>query len=401
MKSLWRTAARIFCVGWILVFVDGCVTKYVYVHDGQMMGRDGAPANVIRVENWTKSADGDVWRANWVFNLHQSVADTRLDGIELKAGGNNFVYWLGDNGPAVAIDAGGNIDTKIIRQAGTLAVVGRVEGQSLRGTAEFDADAKYEEAMTTMLGVKPTFAELVELTVEDVQLDYFTKFHAAAPKYTLADIMTLRRSGVTSDYVDGYQKAGYEFSSADILRLHNSGIPSEYPAQLKAAMNLDAAHIIGLHNSGIPADFAVQMIHSGLAKNSDEIIKLHNSGISAEYAGELKQAMNVDVAQIIELHNSGISPKYVLEINALGVANNVKDIIKLHNSGVSEKYCSALKKAGYDLSIDEFIRASNNGIPADYMASVAVPEKRNLSVDEIIRLHNQGVDAATIRKLRE
>ncbi len=262
----------------------------------------------------------------------------------------------------------------IAREPGTLAFDRADSDGPPRGAVRFTPNEAYVAAMGELFARTFSTAQVLDLAIMDLPLDYAREIHAAVDQATVEDVMALRRGGVDVDYARGLRKGGYALRAPEVLRLRRAGVDPDYCADLrKSGFMLSADEIITLRRAGIDSDFAAGVKAAGYGKEIDEIVTLRRAGIDADYLNDFKSA---------------------------GYGFTSDDMIKLRRSGIDADYAGDLRKGGYDLSADEMIQLRRSGVDAEYAVALALPPKENLTVEEIIQLRRRGIDAATIRKLR-
>jgi beta-lactamase regulating signal transducer with metallopeptidase domain len=324
---------------------------------------------------------------------------------------------------ASQLSAGGPVQFKLRRDAGTFTFDGVVRagvgagtfsfapdpafaaGLEKRGYARPTASQQYALAradvgyafldeLTKQGYARPTTAELVRAGEHGVHTDYLREMGTLGYRLgTLSPLIELRDHGVGPDYIRALAEQGYKGLGADeLLRARDHGVSPEYVAAMREAGygSLPMAQLVNARDHGVSADYVRAMAAAGYTKLPlDALVRARDHGVSGDYAAGMR-ALGFEVAleDLVRARDHGVSVEFVRELTALGYTGQPIDaLVRLRDHGVTTAFVKELKALGYDgLPVDDLVRLRDHGVNAERIRSANARAGTRLPVDLLLRL---------------
>ncbi len=322
---------------------------------------------------------------------------------------------------AAQLSAGGQVQFKLRRDAGTFSFEGVARGGVGAGTFSFTPDPAFADglvkrgfarptaadqyslaradvgfAFVDELGkqgyTKPAIAELVRAGQHGVHTEFLREMGALGYRLgTLAPLIELRDHGVTPAYVKALAEQGYKgLPAADLRRARDHGVSSEYVAAMRQAGygSLSMEQLINARDHGVSADYVRALAEAGHTKVPiDALVNARDHGVSGEYAREMRAlGYQAPLADLVRARDHGVSVEYVRELAAQGYRGQPIDaLIQLRDHGVSPAYVRELKSLGYEgLPIRDLVRLRDHGLNAERIRAANARAGKRLPVDVLI-----------------
>jgi hypothetical protein len=298
--------------------------------------------------------DSDLRDGSW-FATSSSSGD-RIS-FELKAEDEDHSWSSGftvDKSEITPFPGSGNVEFKLIREAGTISFKGQFDGQEGFGHFHFVPDAGY-------------YSALKQLGVEDMedrrQFSYFTV-------------------NIKKDYVDMVVHNGYpHISSRDLISF--------------AAMHIEKEFIQYWHGSGL--------VDADEPRNLISLKALH---IDRSYVDELKAEGydHLDIRDLQSMRAQHIDRAY---IRSLGRGKGediipVRDLVTYKALHIDSAYLDGLRKVGYDnLSRNEISSLYSMHVMPDYIKSLQDLGYKDLSVRDLTNFKAMHVTTEDIKGFQD
>ncbi len=330
---------------------------------------------------------------------------------------------------------------QMTREAGTLALTGKLDDEVSQGKYVFTKDAAFEEYLQKnnitnpdrnfifhlfMAEVDRKYVDFLKgqyqqvegerlmevaihgITVKDYQafMDLFKKYSNTKP--SMEKVIEARIHGISEAYVQELHATGFTNLSLDkMMEAKIHGVNANYIEGLKKAgfNNLSIDEILEAKIHGITPASIAEIQSLGLGNLSlEKMMDVRIHGVNAAYIEELKAAGFKDLSldNIIEAKIHGLSQASVREIQRLGFGNlSFQKMIDVRIHGVTASYIEDLKKAGFNtLSIDEVIDAKIHGLNATSIKELQSLGFGNLSLDKLMEARIHGVNGAYVAELK-
>jgi beta-lactamase regulating signal transducer with metallopeptidase domain len=323
--------------------------------------------------------------------------------------------------------AGGPVQFRVRRDAGTFTFEGAIRNGVGAGTFSFAPDAgfpaelakrgfdrpnaseQYQMArfdigfgfldeLNAQGYAKPQTAELVRAGQHGVQATYVREMGALGYRLgSLDPLITLRDHGITPAYVRQLADQGYKGLSADDLRqARDHGITPEYVQGMRDGGygSVEMKQLITVRDHGVTPDFVRALQEAGYNKLPlDQVVRARDHGVSPEYiSGIRKLGYSLPIDGLVNARDHGVTLEYVRDMAELGYGNEPMDaLVRLRDHGVTPGYAQELKALGYDkLALDDLVTLRDHGLTPDRVRAANARAGTRLPVDMLKSLADGG-----------
>jgi beta-lactamase regulating signal transducer with metallopeptidase domain len=348
----------------------------------------------------------------------EGTVQLRLVEMNSSSGSDIRIERLEGLTAAQLTGAGGPVQFRMRRDAGTFSFEGVMHNGVGAGTFSFTADPNFPAELAKRGFGRPTSLEQYQMARHDVGyefLDELTKQGYAKPEVselvragqhgvhatymrdmgalgyrlgTLEPLITLRDHGVTPAYVRELGDQGYKGLSADDLRkARDHGVTPEYVRAMRDAgySSLTMVQLIEARDHGVSAQFVRELGEAGHRKLPlDELIRVRDHGVSPEYVREVRQlGYELPIDELVRARDHGIDVEFVRGVAALGYGSvPMESLIRLRDHGVTPKYAQELKALGYDhLTVEDLVTLRDHGLTPDRIRTANARAGTRLPVD--------------------
>ena len=369
--------------------------------------RDGAQTAVRTAAAAIQTAAQENLPGTWELRPteKEGVVHLRIAELNSSNGSNVPVDQLEGLTAAQLAGAGGPVQFRIRRDAGTFTFEGVLRNRVAAGTFSFapnpsfptelakrgfaqptareqyqmarhDIGFAYIDELNKQGYAKPPTAELVRAGQHGVNVTYLREMGALGYRLgSLEPLITLRDHGVTPDYVRGLADLGYKQLPADDLRkARDHGITPEY--------------VRGMRDSGYPS------------LRMEELVKARDHGVTPEYVRELGDAghRKLPLEELIRVRDHGVGGEYARDMRQLGFAVPIDELVRARDHGVTVEFVRDMAALGYtNLTLDTLIRIRDHGVTPDYARAVKALGYDRVAVDDLVMLRDHGLTAERIR----
>jgi beta-lactamase regulating signal transducer with metallopeptidase domain len=301
--------------------------------------------------------------------------------------------------------AGGPVQFRVRRDAGTLTFEGVIRNGVGAGTFAFQPDPGFPNQLVKRGFARPTAGEQYQLARYDVGfafLDELTKQGYARPQ--TSDLVRAGQHGVQATYVREMGALGYRLGSLDpLITLRDHGVTPSYVKELadQGYKGLAADDLREARDHGVTPDYVRGMRDSGYVSLSmPELVTARDHGVTAEFAGQLSDAgySKLPLDQLLRVRDHGVSPEYVRELKGLGYALSIDDLVRARDHGVTLDYVREMVALGYrDQPMDALVRVRDHGVTPRFAQELKSLGYDRLSLDELVTLRDHGVTPDRVR----
>jgi len=365
--------------------------------------------------------------------------------FELKAGDEdhfwNYTIHV-DKSEINPFPGAGNVEFKLVREAGTINFKGQFDGQEGFGHFHFTPDAAYFPALKA-LGVEDIEdRRQFGFFAMNIKKDYVNMLaHNGYPHITQRDLLSLAAMHIDEAYIQYWHGAALGEGDATeprtLIRLKAMHIDRAYVDELKAAgydhlnlrelETLKAQHIDreyirsmghGLNNQPIPVRELVsyKALHidsaylEGLRKagydnlTMRDITSLYSMRVTPEYIQQLqglgyKDLSARDLTNLMAMH---VTPDYIKGYQGLGYKNlDARALGNLKAMNVTPEFIKGFTDLGYnDLSPRDLASLKSMGITPDFVAGFSKLGFDHIPVRTLTSLKAVGVTPEYVSKMR-
>jgi hypothetical protein len=302
--------------------------------------------------------------------------------------------------------AGGPVQFRVRRDAGTFVFTGVVTNGIGAGTFAFEPDAAFPAALEKRGLARPTAAEQYELARHDVGFAFLDELQAQGyAKPALADLVRAGQHGVSTTYVREMGALGYRLGALDpLITLRDHGVTAAYVRQLAdlGYKGLTADEARNARDHGVTPEYVRGMRDAGYASLSmADLVRTRDHGVTPEYVGQLASAGHtaIPLDRLIAVRDHGVTPEYVRGMKALGFALSLDALVNARDHGVTEDYVSAMQALGLGKdSVDTLVRLRDHGVTPEYAKAVKALGYEGLRADDLVTLRDHGLTPERIRE---
>ena len=275
--------------------------------------------------------------------------------------------------------AGGSVQFRVKRDAGTFTFDGVLKNGVGAGTFAFEADPRFASDLAERGIGRPTPEQQYRLARADVGyalLDALKAQGYGTPR--LEDLVTAGDHGITADYVSEMGRLGYRLGALDpLITLRDHGVTPDY--------------VSGLATLG----------YQGLS--ADDVRTARDHGVTPEYVRALQEAgfARVPMAELVEVRDHGVTPEYVRELTEAGYRGTpLEQLVRVRDHGVTGEYVRGMKALGFTLTLDELVEARDHGVTVEYAQAMRGLGYTQATVNTLITLRDHGVTAEYTKAVR-
>jgi beta-lactamase regulating signal transducer with metallopeptidase domain len=335
----------------------------------------------------------------------QGVVHLRLVEVNSQSGTNVQVAQLEGLTPAHLSGAGGPVQFRIRRDAGTFTFEGVFRGGVGAGTFSFAPDANFPAEMAKRGFSRPTASEQYQLARHDIGfafVDELTRQGYGKPQ--TSELVQAGQHGVHLTYLRDMGALGYRLGTLQpLITLRDHGVTPEYVRQLAELgyKNLSADQVRNARDHGVTAEYVRGMRDAGYGSQTlDALINSRDHGVTPEYIRALDEAgyRKVPLEDVIRVRDHGVSPEYIRDMHQLGFKLPIDELVRARDHGVSVEYVRGIVALGYgNQPIDALIRLRDHGVTPEYAKEIKGLGYDGLTLDDLISLRDHGVTVERIK----
>jgi len=286
--------------------------------------------------------------------------------------------------------AGGPVQFRVRRDAGTFTFEGVIRSGVGAGTFSFAPDPGFPAALAKRGFAGPTPKQQYQLARHDVGFAFLDELNRQGyTKPDLAELVRAAQHGVQPDYLREMGALGYRLGSlAALVKLRDHGVTPGYIRDLaeQGYKGLAADELLRARDHGISAEYVRAMRDAGYGSlPMAQLIKARDHGVTAEFVQGLAKAghRNLPLDQVIRVRDHGVTVEFITTMAALGYPNlPIETLVRMRDHGVTEEYVKELKALGYDrLSVDDLVMLRDHGFTADRIRAANARAGTRLPID--------------------
>ncbi len=317
---------------------------------------------------------------------------------------------------------------KMTRDAGTMELTGKFEGNNGMGHYKFVADKAYADYMSSELkeklddedlmtfffvDAKKTYLsslkgegytgitkeELIPLAALDVSLPYIRSIkNAGFKEVTLEDLIPLKSLGVDEKYISEIRSAGYKnITTEQLVSFKAQGIDKEYIAKVKQLRSNgnnkgdddDAEDIVSFKAMNIDDAFINSFKAVGLTNiPNEQLVSMKAVGVTPEYVKSW-HAMgfkDIDPEEFVGMKSQDVTPAYMKSFTDLGYKTvKPENLVSFKALGVTPEYIKGWHALGFkDIDLEEFTGMKAQNVTPEYMKSFTDMGYKNVKPENLV-----------------
>lgn len=340
-------------------------------------------------------------------NIQFSDEKMESDDYNKNHWNNNETFALRDLGNIPKGSAG---TFNITREAGTMQMTGKFEGNTGMGTYKFVADKSYVDYMSK---------ELKETLDEDDQLAFFfinarkenlTMLHGEGySEITKEDLIPIAALGIDKAYISSIRNAGFSgVSLQKLIPMKALGIDGNYIRDIRSEYsNITADQLVGFKAQGIDKEMISKIREmksdkgeKGGKDDPDDIISYKALNITPEFIKSFKAIglSNIPHDQLVGFKAVGVTPEYINSWRKLGFNDiDAEDFIGLKSQNVTPEFMKTFTDMGYKVKPEDLIAFRALGINTDYIKAFQAAGYKVDDLDNLTGLKSQNITPEYIK----
>ena len=383
-------------------------------------------------------ADTDLREGAWF----ATSSDDKLS-FELKSGDDDHNWSSSlhvDKSEINPFPGQGNVEFKLVREAGTMTFKGQFDGQEGFGHFRFTPDEGYLSAIKQM-GVQDIDdrREFAYFTV-NIKKEYVDMLvHNGFPHISQRDLISFAAMKIDKDFIQDWRGSGFDDADnpRNLISLKAMKIDRAYVNELKAAgydhlnvhelismkaQHIDRSYIRSLGRNGdspIPVreliSYKAMHIDSGyldalrklgydnLPRN--EVTSLYAMHITPEYIKSLQELgfKDIPARELTSLKGMSITPEYIKGFQDIGFKDiSARQLTSFKAMNITPDFIKGFRDLGYgELSPGELSSLKSMNITPDFVAAFNKIGFDHIPVHMLTSLKAMGVNADYVLKMRE
>ena len=332
----------------------------------------------------------------------------------------------------------------ITREAGTMQMTGRFEGNTGMGTYKFVADKAYVDYMNKELketlddddqmafffiNIKKEFLTMLrsegykDVTKDDlipvaalgIDKAYISSIRNAGFKdVSLEKLVPLKALGIDEKYIKDIRSEYKDISTDQLVSFKAQGIDKEYISKVrqmkgdkgdKADKDDDADDIVSFKAMNITPEFANSFKAVGLTNiPNEQLVSFKAVGVTPEYVKSWYDLgfKNIDAEDFVGMKAQNVTPEFMKSFIDLGYKSvKTEDLVAFKALGITPEYIKSFEAAGYKINdLDNVTGLKAQGITPEFIKSFESVGFKNIDLDEIVAVKAVGVTPEYIKEMR-
>ena len=292
---------------------------------------------------------------------------------------------------AAQLTAGGNVQFRVRRDAGTFHFEGIIRSRVGAGTVSFAPDANFPTELMKRGFARPTPLEQYQLARNDVGYALIDELNRQGyTKPQTAELVRAAQHGVNLVFLRDMGTLGYRLGTLEpLITLRDHGVTPDYVRQIASLgyKGLSADELRRARDHGITPEYVRELGDTGYRNlPMDQLIRVRDHGVVPEYVRAMRQhGYTVPIDELVRARDHGIDGDYVREMTSLGYRGQpLESLIRARDHGMTPDYVQGLKALGYnDLTLDVLITLRDRGLTPDRVRDANARAGKRLSVDQL------------------
>jgi hypothetical protein len=268
----------------------------------------------------------------------------------------------------------------LTREAGTMNLEGKFEGNKGMGTYKFVASKDFSAAMAKEGVTVSDESDLMTFFMLNVKTSYVKMLKKNGYKNVDKDqLIPLVALDATEEYITAIKQAGIpDFELEDLIPFKSMGIDKAFIDEVRKAgfKDITAENIIALKSQNIDGKYITDFKNASKSNEdwNDEILAFKSLNIEKDYIDSFKKLGYIDLSNndLIAMKSLGITPEYISDFGKIGYKNiKPEDLLALKSLDVTPDLVKEYKEIGFnDLNLDDVVAAKSVGATPVFIKSM-------------------------------
>lgn len=300
------------------------------------------------------------------------------------------------------------------REAGSMLLTGKFEGDQGMGQYKFTPNAQYVSAMEKEGIDTLSENDKIVFFFVDVKTEYVKMLKRQGyTKIGKMDLIPMAALKIDENYISSWKTAGYkDISMRDLIPLKSLKIDQAYAKEIKDAGFKDVTphQLISFKAQGIDGKYIAGLKKSNaFSKDKNEptpndVISFKAMDVDEEYVKTFADAGYKDLAshQLVAMKAQKITPEYIKSFEAVGMKDiPVNQVIAFKSLGITPEYVKHFTDLGYKLNAGNITAAKSLGITEEFIKSYETAGFKNIPMNDVIALKSQNIPASAIKAYQD
>jgi hypothetical protein len=299
----------------------------------------------------------------------------------------------------------------ITREAGSMQMTGRFEGNTGMGTYKFTADKAYVDYMNKELKENLDEDDQMAFFFINIKKEFLTMLRNEGYKdITKDDLIPVAALGIDKAYISSIRNAGFkDVSLENLVPLKALGIDEKYIAEIKSEYkDISTDQLVSFKAQGIDKDYISKVRQmkgdkgdkGGKDNDADDIVSFKAMNITPEFINSFKAVgmTNVPHDQLVAFKAVGVTPEYVKGWYNLGFKDiDPDEFVGMKSQNVTPEFMKSFTDMGYKIKPEELVAFRALGINSDYIKSFEAAGYKITDLDNVTGLKAQGITPEFIK----
>ena len=333
----------------------------------------------------------------------------------------------------------------LTREAGTMSLTGKFDGDQGMGHYKFTGDKQYGSFMDKeindklderdlmvffFINIKKSYVqmlkeqgytsvaknELIPLAALNIDGAYIKSLKESGFKdLKIHDLIPFKSLGIDGSYIQDIRKAGFaDISAQQLISFKAQKIDKTYLDKLNAANKANNTKATEMHAEDVVSYKALNIDDAFIKSFKDagyndldkgDLTAMKSLGVTPEFANSFKSAGYelVPVENLISMKSMGVTAEYIKGLRELGYDKiRIEDVISVKSLGITADYARSFKTIGYDIiPIHDLIAFKAQHITPAFIQGFGELGFKNIPAQQIISLKAVGVTPEYIKSMKE
>ncbi len=332
----------------------------------------------------------------------------------------------------------------ITREAGTMQMTGRFEGNTGMGTYKFVVDKAYVDYMNKELKETLDADDQIAFFFINIKKEFLTMLRGEGYKdVTKDDLIPVAALGIDKAYISAIRNAGFkDVSLENLVPLKALGIDEKYITEIRSEYkDISTDQLVSFKAQGIDKEYISKVREmkddkgnkGGKGDDADDIVSFKAMNITPEYINSFKAVgltniphdqlvafkavgvtpeyvkgwynlgfKDIDADEFVGMKSQNVTPEYMKSFTDLGYKNiKPEDLVSFRALGITPEYIKSFEAAGYKITdLDNVTGLKAQGITPEFIKSFESVGFKNIDLDDIVAVKAVGVTPEYIKEMK-
>ena len=326
-------------------------------------------------------------------------SDKQIDDEKSGHSWNGTTFKLSDLG---TLPKGTSGTFNITREAGTMQMTGKFEGNTGMGSYKFVAEKAYVDYMNKELKETLDDGDQMAFFFINIKKDFLTMLRSEGyNNVTKDDLIPVAALGIDKAYISSIRNAGFkDVSLENSVPLKALGIDEKYITEIRSEYkDISSEQLVGFKAQGIDKEYISKVRQMKGDKgekddDADDIVSYKAMNITPEFVNSFKAVgmTNIPKEQIVSFKALGVTPEYVKGWYDMGFKDiSPEDFVGMKAQNVTPEFMKSFTDMGYKVKPEELVSFRALGINTDYIKGFQAAGYKMNDLDNVTGLKAQGI----------